>query len=159
MIEEGWDLHYILIGDGPEEENIRKLIKEKHLEQYITLAGRKTQEEIRGYLQEQDIFLMTSITDPGYGVESQGLVTAEAQACGLPVVAFDSGGVKYTIEENKTGFIVPEGDIDGMVSKLRQLLDKSELRTEMGQRAPEFISENFSQAAVKKRWCEIYDSL
>lgn len=156
LVKEGFDIHYILIGNGPEKGNVQKLVKEKLLEDHITLAGRKNQEEIREYLQEQDIFLMTSITDPAYGVESQGLVTAEAQACGLPVVAFDSGGVKFTIEDGKTGFIVPEKDVDAMVSKIRQLLDNAELREEMGQKATKFVANNLSQRTIREKWCEIY---
>lgn len=159
LIKEGYQINYLLVGDGTQKESFQKLIKEKGLEKHIKLAGPKTQEEIRSYLQEQDIFLMTSVTDPNYGVESQGLVTAEAQACGLPVVAFDSGGVKYTIDDGKTGFVVPEKDIDAMVMKIKELLDSKELREKMGQRATAFIADNLSQNSVKKKWCEVYLNL
>ena len=159
LIEEGYDINYLLIGDGTQKEVLKKLITEKGLENNITLAGRKNQEEIRQYLQEQDVFLMTSVTDPDYGVESQGLVTAEAQACGLPVVAFDSGGVKYTIADGETGFIVPEKDVEAMAFKLKKMLNDKLLRNNMSQNAIEFIAKNYSKHSIQAKWKEVYNSL
>jgi len=60
---------------------------------------------------DNDIFLMTSVRDNSGKREAQGIVTVEAQACGLPVVAFRSGGVPYTIEEGKTGYLAEEKNV------------------------------------------------
>ncbi len=159
LIEKGHDVHYTLIGEGTQKIHLQNLIKEKKLENNISLAGQKTQEEVRGYLREQDIFLMTSITDPGYGVESQGLVTAEAQACGLPVVAFDSGGVRYTFENGSTGFLVPEGDVNEMVNKIEKILQNDQLRDQMSKAAVSYININFSRQRINETWCQIYNTL
>lgn len=159
LIEEGFDVHYTLIGNGTQKEFLQKLINEKKLENQITLLGPKTQEEVRVFLQEQDIFLMTSITDPNYGVESQGLVTAEAQACGLPVVAFDSGGVKYTIANNKSGILVDEKNVDQMLSAVKSLISDEQLRTEMGINSIKFIDENFSLNTIAEKWRNLYYDL
>lgn len=159
LIEKGYDVHLTLIGDGTQVIYLQNLIKEKKLENHITLAGQKTQEEVRGYLRDQDIFLMTSITDPNYGAESQGLVTAEAQACGLPVIAFDSGGVKYTFENGKTGFLVPEGDVQEMVNKMEKVIQNDQLRENMSKAAIKYIDLNFSQTGINKTWCQVYNTL
>ncbi len=159
LIEKGYNVHFMLIGDGTQKDYLQKLVRKKKLENHITLAGRKTQEEVRGFLREQDIFLMTSITDPDYGVESQGLVTAEAQASGLPVIAFDSGGVKYTFENGKTGFLVPEGDVKEMVNKIEKVIQNDQLREQMSKAAVRYIDINFSQKRINKNWCQVYNAL
>jgi colanic acid/amylovoran biosynthesis glycosyltransferase len=120
------------------------------------LLGKRNQEEISRVLPMQDIFLMTSITDPKYGVESQGLVTAEAQACGLPVVAFDSGGVKYTFIDGETGFLCKEKDIECYTEKIELLIRNDSLRKKMGIDAVQFIEREYSENSILNKWRNIY---
>lgn len=157
--KKGYNLKYTLIGTGSREAILKQTVGKKKLTKEVVFMGKMSQKEIRNALQGKDIFLMTSITDPDYGVETQGLVTAEAQACGLPVIAFDSGGVKYTVLDGKSGYVVPEGDVDAMVEKIETLLKDSELRSNMSQEAVRFIEENFSQNHLNKVWKKTYESL
>jgi len=159
LIKNGYNIHYTIVGAGSQEESLKNLIQEYSLSNYIEMTGRKSQKDIRELLQNHDIFLMTSITDPDYGVESQGLVTAEAQACGLPVIGFDSGGVKYTINDGDTGFIVPEFDVDAMTKRTEELIDNVKLRQEMCKKAVIYVENHFSQNKINKIWCDTYNSL
>jgi colanic acid/amylovoran biosynthesis glycosyltransferase len=159
LVKNGYNVHYTIVGKGSQEEVLKNLIKECSLNNYITLTGRKSQEDIKELLQNHDIFLMTSITDPNYGVESQGLVTAEAQACGLPVIGFDSGGVKYTVMDGETGFIVPEFDVAAMTKRIEELIDNVKLRQEMGKEAVIYVENHFSQNKINDIWCKTYNEL
>ena len=159
LLIKGYKVHYTIVGAGSQEEKLKHYIKEYKIAEHVTMTGRKSQKAIREMLLEQDIFLMTSVTDPNYGVESQGLVTAEAQACGLPVVAFDSGGIKYTIIDEKTGFLVSEYDIEAMIDKIEILIKNCELRNTIGKEAVKYIEQNFSKNKIKATWCKTYASL
>jgi len=159
LVKNGYNVYYTIVGTGSQEEVLKNFIQDYSLNNYITMTGRKSQEEIKGLLQNHDIFLMTSITDPNYGVESQGLVTAEAQACGLPVIGFDSGGVKYTINDGETGFIVPEFDVDAMTKRIEELIDNAKLRQGMGKEAVIYVENNFSQNKINDIWSDTYNSL
>jgi len=159
LVSNGYNVHYTIVGTGSQEEVLRNLIQEYSLNNYISLTGRKSQEKIKGLLQNHDIFLMTSITDPNYGVESQGLVTAEAQACGLPVIGFDSGGVKYTVMDGETGFIVPEFDVAAMTNRIEELIDNVKLRQEIGKKAVIYMENHFSQNKINDIWCKTYNEL
>ncbi len=156
LILKGCNIRYTIVGNGREYNNLNKLIKTHGLDDKIFLTGAKNQADIKAILLNSDIFLMTSITDPNYGVESQGLVTAEAQSCGLPVVAFDSGGIKYTLEDGETGFLCKEYNLDCYTDKLEMLINNPELRNTMGANARKFISTNFSQNSLNKKWDKIY---
>lgn len=156
LVKKGYSVHYTIVGDGSQRDYLKDIISEKKLDNYITLTGRKSQEEIRNLLQVHDIFLMTSITDPEYGVETQGLVTAEAQACGMPVVAFDSGGVKYTLKEGLSGFVVHEADVEAMTNKIELLIKNSLLSKELGSNGRQFIEKEYSNVSVIGRWQSIY---
>lgn len=157
--ERGYNIQYTLIGTGSRIQLLKQQVEDYDLNNEVILKGKMSQREIRDALQGKDIFLMTSITDPDYGVETQGLVTAEAQACGIPIVAFDSGGVKYTIENGTTGFVVPEGNIDAMVDKIETLLKDPELRMKMGEKALKFVEKKFSQNHLNTVWRKTYRSL
>ncbi|KRE09823.1 hypothetical protein ASE63_04700 [Bosea sp. Root381] len=82
--------------------------------------------------------------------EAYGLVYLEAQAVGLPIVAFDSGGVSATVRSGETALLAPEGDEAALAAALRRLLDDAELRRGMGVRARRFALEerNPAQAAA-----------
>lgn len=154
--KQDYKIEYIIVGGGQLREELEKEAESLGLRDIVTFAGISNQFEIKKYLQQSDIFLMTSVTDPDYGVESQGLVTAEAQACGSPVVAFDSGGVKYTLEENETGFICKEKDINSFAEKVELLINDEKLRTKMGKNARKYVEHYFSENAVLKAWKAIY---
>lgn len=159
LLNKGYEVEYIIAGTGPSESELLKQIQKERLTGNVFLKGKVTQQQIVELLQNSDVFLMTSVTN-SYGMkESQGLVTAEAQACELPVIAFDSGGVKYTLCEGKTGFIVQERDVEAMVNKLEILLTNPNLRKSLGRNAREFIKKNFSTDYTNEVWRENYNHL
>lgn len=156
LVKKGFNIQYSIIGDGSQKEILESLIQKYGLKKSVVLLGRKSQVEISKILPTQDIFLMTSITDPNYGVESQGLVTAEAQACGLPVVALDTGGVKYTLIDGKTGYLCKEKDLDFFVDKVEELILNEALRYRIGLNARHFIEEGYSENSVINKWRKLY---
>jgi glycosyltransferase involved in cell wall biosynthesis len=83
----------------------------------------------------------------------------EAQSCGKPVVATDVGGVRDTLIDEQTGFLVQPGDISEMTAKLKMLVEDSRLRTEMGLKAVEFASAQFSKKAEIENFKKLYSSL
>ncbi len=150
------EIEYLIVGDGSLYPELHEKVNELNLNQFIKFTGRKSQFEVRNLLQSSDIFLMTSVTDPNYGVESQGLVSAEAQACGLPVVAFNTGGVKYTLKHEETGFLCKEMDMDDFTARTELLIKDPVLRKNMGRKAIKFIEEEYSETSVISKWKEIY---
>ena len=95
---------------------------------------------------------MTSITDDDGRGEAQGVVTAEAQSCGLPVVAFDSGGVSETLIDKETGFLIPERNKELLVEKVKHLINNPDKRVKMGFKAREFVVHQFSNNVIIPVW-------
>lgn len=156
MFKKGFQLEYFIAGSGPNEYKLKEMVERLQLVKAIHFSGEVKQEEVLRLLQESDIFLMTSIRNSFGMEESQGLVTAEAQACGLPVVAFNSGGIKYTIKNGETGFLCEERDIECLASKIEELILDEELRKKMSDNAVQFIEENYSENSVLEKWRKIY---
>lgn len=108
-------LRLVLIGDGPDRESLQALASELGIAERVTFTGSVPFEEVPAYLKAADAFSFASIT------ETQGLVTIEAMAAGLPVVAVDGSGTRDIVEHGKQGFLV-ENDADALAKGLNKLL-------------------------------------
>jgi glycosyltransferase involved in cell wall biosynthesis len=109
----------VLIGDGTARPSLESLASELGITDRVTFTGALPFEEIPRYLKAADLFAFASIT------ETQGLVTIEAMAAALPVVAVDGPGTHDIVEHGKQGFLV-ENDPDALASGLNQLLSDSQ---------------------------------
>lgn len=145
-----------IIGEGPERKKLENYIREHSLDNLVELMGAKSQDEISELLRQSDVFLFPSITmSNGWG-ETQGLAVNEAMASGLPVICFDTGGVKYSFEHSKSGFLAEAGDIEVFTNYILQLFNSPNLRTQMGKSARQFVVDNFSDDTVLMKWQIIY---
>jgi len=148
-----------IIGEGEEREHLETLILNYGLVNKVILLGAKTQEEIRDHLQNSDLYLFTAVPVNGGRRETQGLATLEAQACGLPVIAYDSGGIKYTIENGFTGFVFEEYEIDKIVDKVIYLNKNRNVLEKMRFNCRNFIENEFSNNILNKKWEVLYKDL
>lgn len=114
------NLRLVLLGDGPQAEALRQLVGELEITDRVTFTGKVPFEEVPNYLKAADLFSFASIT------ETQGLVTLEAMASGLPVVAVDGPGTKDILEDGKQGFLV-ENDPEALANGIVNLVENSGL--------------------------------
>lgn len=110
------DLRLVLIGDGPAKEDLQELTSELGIAKRVTFTGSLPFEEIPVYLKAADAFCFASVT------ETQGLVTIEAMAAGLPVVAVDGSGTRDIVKNGRQGFLV-ENDPEALSRGIGKLLD------------------------------------
>ena len=104
-----WELK--IIGGGIEEDNLRRLIAQCHLESKVKLIGRKNKQEIISILRESDVFVFPS------RAENFSVAVLEALSVGLPVVATLCGGIKECIDE-KNGLLVPVEDTNALADTI-----------------------------------------
>ena len=104
-----WELK--IIGGGIEEDNLRRLIAQCHLESKVKLVGRKNKQEIISILRESDVLVFPS------RAENFSVAVLEALSIGLPVVATLCGGIKECIDE-KNGLLVPVEDTNALANAI-----------------------------------------
>jgi len=109
------DLRLVLIGDGSEKDQLQSLATELGITERVTFTGELPFSEVTAYLKAADIFGFASVT------ETQGLVTMEAMAAGLPVVAVDASGTRDIVDNGEQGFLV-RNDADDLAASIKQLL-------------------------------------
>ena len=136
--------HLLLVGEGPHRDHLQKLIQKHRLEGSVTLIGRIDYKDLPLYICVGDIFAMPSRSRlMGLEVEGLGIVYLEASACGLPVLAGNSGGAPDAVVQNETGLVVNGTDKKEIADAAIELLTKVDLSKKMGTAGRQWIVENW----------------
>ena len=142
-----WQL--IIVGDGILKKEIESKIKALNLQDSIILKP-FTKDIEREYL-SASIYAMSS------HFEGFGMVLAEASSYGLPCLAFDvKTGPSDIIENEKSGFLVEDNDLQGYADKLMLLMCDENLRFNFGTKAKQLVSEKFSKESVLTLWENLF---
>lgn len=141
FIKEGKEAEYIIIGEGEERKELEKIIKLNNMEERIRLIGYVSEKEKIEELRKADIFLLPSITGKR-SIEGQSVAILEAQACEIPVIASDIGGIRYAMKDKKTGYLVPEKSVEEILEKLKVLENKN-IRKKMGKEGKLFVKKYY----------------
>ncbi|MFW6019853.1 MAG: glycosyltransferase family 4 protein [Bacteroidales bacterium] len=113
-----WDIY----GDGPERDNLQKLINENAMQDKITLHGRIPFDSVMRKLANYDLFLMPSFP------ETLGRAYFEAMACGVPVLAAKNTGIDGIITNEKEGFLVDHNSVEDIRSNITKFVRLNEDR-------------------------------
>ncbi|MBR9845534.1 MAG: colanic acid biosynthesis glycosyltransferase WcaL [Algicola sp.] len=149
-----------LLGDGPLYQDLQTIIRDKKLDEIITIEGKFTQEELKSKLEKTNVLIMPGIKDEKTGQEeAQGLVIQEAQAMKVPVVVSDVGGMKYGLIPNETGFVVEAGNLEGFADCIEKLILDKSLAKSMGESGAKYVKQNFDNRILIKRLIDLYESV
>lgn len=147
------NLRYVAVGDGPEEEGLKRLAHDLKVGDRVQFVGRKSQADLARYYQAADLYVQASrnhrLESGEVDVETMGRTYFEAGGCGVPVIGARVGGVPSVIEDGKNGLLVddPE-DVDEVAARISQLLADPTLRSRMGAEGVKLAREKFSWERV-----------
>lgn len=134
---------YILIGDGPLENEIREQVRTLGLQNEIIFAGFR--KDIPVILPEFDLFLFTSNNEPTGGV------LLESYACRVPIVAANAGGIPEVIIDNETGLLAEVGNPTSFADKVEQMLNDPQLQEKCVSNGRQFLIDNFTKEVIAKK--------
>lgn len=145
------NIHLVIVGDGPQEQNIKKIILEKNISDRVTMLGHR--EDVEKILTDFDIFVLPS------NMEALGTSILEASSCGVPCIGSRVGGIPECIIDNKTGFLFENQNIDDLKTKLNMLIKDKNKREEFAKSARELVLKNFSVSSMVKNTKQLYEGL
>jgi glycosyltransferase involved in cell wall biosynthesis len=131
-----YDFEILMAGEGKLKEQLMQKAQQEGVAEQLRFLG--FVENMPQFLNSIDIFLLPSHW------EGFGYVIAEAMYCGKPVIAFNVSSNPEIINEGETGFLVAHGDVEVFVEKIEILMRDSGLRHEMGRKARERATDEFS---------------
>ena len=151
----GYKFKLNLIGNGVMESEIAEMIKNKNLEDCVSMLGAMKPEEVRRHMEKSQIFLFTSDFNEGWGA-----VLNESMNSGCAVVASHAiGSVPYLIEDGKNGLIYKNGDIDDLYNKVKFLLDNPERCKELGVNAYKTLTSTWNAEVAAERFVNLATKL
>jgi glycosyltransferase involved in cell wall biosynthesis len=144
-------VHFALVGEGPMEADLKKIIQELGLEQQVHLAGlwTKTAQIYPAF----DVWAQTS------RVEGSSLALLEAMACNRPVVAIGAGGVIEQVEAGTTGYILGPEDWGNTGHQIIELLNNPERAWQMGQAGRQRVESLFNLKSSVRATCNWFARL
>ena len=150
VVHEKANTQILIVGDGPLRTPLKDAIASAGLGENFRFLGRVKDNELPKIYNCADVFVLPSVQ------EGQGIVLLEAQASGVPVVAFDAGGVKEAVRDRETGLLVKPGDTDGLAEALINLLNNKQSRETLGQNGREYVYANYTWDVTTKKMLEVY---
>ncbi len=150
-IREQLPVKLLLVGEGPERLFVQQLVKELKLSEDVLFLGE--QEYIGQLMNCADLFFLPSEQ------ESFGLVALEAQSCGVPVIGAATGGLPEVVENGKTGFLLPVGDIAGMAQKSLELLSNDDQYAAFKKEARKRALDCFDSKSIIPQYEAFYEEI
>jgi D-inositol-3-phosphate glycosyltransferase len=134
----------------PEIARLMQIARMEGVEDRVTFVGRKNREMLKYYYCAADIFIST----PWY--EPFGITPLESMACGTPVIGSNVGGIKYSVLDGKTGFLVPPNDPEALAAKVHLLTSNPALHQQMKKASKQRVNENFTWQKIAALVAELY---
>jgi phosphatidylinositol alpha-1,6-mannosyltransferase len=149
------DCVYLIAGEGPEEESLRRMAAELGIQENVIFLGRVSSERLPDIFNLCDVFVMPNYEAAGGDIEGFGMVFLEANAAGKPVIGGRSGGSVDAVVDGETGVLVDGTNIDELAGALERLLQDGNLRARLGSAGLARAREHFSWAARAQHLREI----
>jgi colanic acid/amylovoran biosynthesis glycosyltransferase len=159
ILERRRNVEYHIAGEGPLRDRLQSLVQRLNAGDHIRLLGWKTQAEVTELLRTSDILLAPSVTTSAGDEEGIPGVVMEAFVQGLPVIGTHHAGIPEVVKDGKSGFLVPERDVEALAAKLERLIEFPELRFAMGQNGRAFVEEHYDVDRLNDRLVKIYQQL
>ncbi|MHC4942227.1 MAG: glycosyltransferase family 4 protein [Planctomycetota bacterium] len=135
LISRNVQAHFLIMGIGPEETKLRKLIRRLEITEHITINAALS--KFKDLMNPIDIFVSPALS------EGFGIFVLHAMASAVPVVASAAGGVFSLINDNITGLIVPKRDISFFADKIQAFLDDRAFAEEIGNNGFNYVQINY----------------
>lgn len=145
-------VRFVLAGEGPLMESCKEKASELGIDELLIFTGYCS--DVTGLLHESDLFISHSMS------EALGISILEALACGLPVVATDSGGPSEIInEETECGVLIDKQDAHGFARAILKMLSNREFYDSCSKRAKIVVEERFSLERMANETLRVYQEI
>ena len=161
ILERRYDIRPLLIIVGgesaspdpeqtPEIGRLQRIAAEERIQHDVLFIGQRSRSELRYYYSAADVF----VTMPWY--EPFGITPVEAMACGVPVIGSRVGGVQYSVEDGRTGFLVEPRNAEALARRLAHVFSNPAIIRLLGKRARRRACDRFTWQRVSNLLADVY---
>jgi glycosyltransferase involved in cell wall biosynthesis len=154
VLKEVPESKFVIAGKGSEENRLRELVKSLGVSDSVRFVGFIPNDELPQYLTTMDVYVSTSLSDAGIAAS-----TAEAMACGLPVMVTDVADNRKWVEDGVNGFVVPIKDPKSLAEKIICLFKNENIRKKFGKINRKIIEERNDYYKEMEKMEDVYKEL
>ncbi len=137
----------------PEIARLQAIAIDEGVASGVTFTGRRCRETLKYYYTVTDVFMTTPLYEPF------GITPVEAMACGTPAIGSNVGGIKFTIADGETGYLVPPNDPDAIAERIAYLYKHPQVRHRLGLQAIQRAHDLFTWKHVASAVADIYENV
>lgn len=138
------DVRYAVAGSGPDRERLERLAEQVGVRHCVRFLGAVDDQDLPALYNLGSVYVGASRRSERLGVEGFGIALVEASACGLPVVAANSGGIPDAVREGETGFLVPPEEPAAFAAAICRLLADPATGKRIGQNGRRAVESYFN---------------
>lgn len=150
------DVIYLIVGDGPEHENIQQARENSDYKEKIVIVGKQPGKILHACYAASDLFVMPNIPVEG-DMEGFGIVLLEANCASVPAIASDLEGIKDVIEQGVNGYRISHSSPNLFAEKIDYVLE-SEL-DELSEKSKKYVQKYYSWDTVVDRYISFLKSI
>jgi len=154
VLKEVPETKFIIAGKGSEEEKLKKLAEKLKVSKSIRFVGFILNDELPKYLRTVDVYVSTSLSDAGISAS-----TAEAMACGLPVIITKTGENEKWVKNDEGGYLIPIKNPEILAEKIIFLVKNENLRKEFGTVNRAIIEEKNNYYKEMEKMEKLYEEI
>lgn len=137
----------------PEIARLQDIAQEEGVAEHVTFFGRRGRDTLKYYYSAADVF----VTTPWY--EPFGITPVESMACGTPVIGSNVGGIKFTVRDSETGYVVPPNNPKALADKIAHLYAHPKLLTLFSRQAIQRANDLFTWQKVTTALSALYENV
>lgn len=143
--EEFPSAHLVLVGDGPLKDDLRGLVFSLNLQNHVEFKGLLPHKFVVEEMKKSSVFICPSLA------EGLGIVFIEAQACGMPVIGTNVGGIPDVIQSGNNGLLIPPRNTGAIVDAIKKIFKDQHLTN--------YLVLNARQNSLKFEWRNISEQV
>jgi len=145
-------VHLVLAGTGKEKRKLEELTEKLSIQQAVTFTGFVPDEDLQNIYRIADLFVTAGIA------ELQSIVTMEAMASGLPIVAVNAMALPELVHDGENGYLFSDGNSRMLAEKVIAILSNQTMRAQMSRKSLEIIKDHDINKVIEK-YQSIYDEI
>ncbi|MFA6271525.1 MAG: glycosyltransferase family 4 protein [Patescibacteria group bacterium] len=149
------NVNYVITSEGPYKAVLEDYILKNNLENHVTFIGTISRDELPSLYQLSELFVMPTRVLANNDVEGFGIVYLEANAFGIPVIAYNSGGVSDAVLHKKTGLLVEPKKPSEIAKCVINLLGDTAYAKQLGEQGKKRVKEQFGWNAKAQAFRDI----
>jgi glycosyltransferase involved in cell wall biosynthesis len=142
------EVQFLIAGAGPEEENLRRLVRELNIVEAVTFVPNLY--DFSTALEAMDIFCLPSLR------QGLGTIMLDAMGRGIPVIATGVGGVYSVVSDGETGLVVPPSNSTRLAERILELLEDPLRARNLAANGRELVREEFNVERMVQETAELY---